>query len=287
MTMKSLLVPLEESDALRPMLETAWLTAKIFSSYIEGLYIRRALPSVVVADIGGYAAASPDLMESFEEEDRQRAQRVHAAFEDFLRDKGVTPGRAAAGPDGITAGWSQDNPPGDAALGMYGRIFDLSVVGRPTAGQSAPAMSTLETVLFDSGRPILIAPPQIPKSLGRRAVISWNGSTETARAVALAMPLLAQAEQVVVLAVEGVMVPGPTASDVARHLTRNGIVAEAREAATSGRGGGETILAEATALEADLLIKGAYTHSRLRQMIFGGATSHILAAAELPVFMAH
>jgi nucleotide-binding universal stress UspA family protein len=67
----------------------------------------------------------------------------------------------------------------------------------------------------------------------------------------------------------------------------NGIAAETREVATEGRGGGETILAEAAALGADLLVKGAYTHSRLRQMIFGGATSKILAEAELPVFMAH
>ncbi len=101
------------------------------------------------------------------------------------------------------------------------------------------------------------------------------------------MPFLRRAERVVVLAVEGVMVPGPTAAEAARHLQLNGIAAETREAATDGRGGGETILAEAAALGADLLVKGAYTNSRLRQMIFGGATSQILAEAELPVFMAH
>jgi nucleotide-binding universal stress UspA family protein len=118
-------------------------------------------------------------------------------------------------------------------------------------------------------------------------VVSWNASTETARAVAFAMPFLRRAERVVVLAVEGVMVPGPTATEAARHLQLNGIAAETHEAATKGRGGGETILAEAAELGADLLVKGAYTNSRLRQMIFGGATSKILAEAELPVFMAH
>ena len=118
-------------------------------------------------------------------------------------------------------------------------------------------------------------------------VVSWNASTETARAVAFAMPFLRRAERVVVLAVEGVMVPGPSAAEAARHLQLNGISAETREAAINGRGGGEAILAEAAALGADLLVKGAYTNSRLRQMIFGGATSKILAEAELPVFMAH
>ncbi len=299
--MKTILLPLESGDGLQSMLETAWLAATAFGSTIQGLYIRRALPGVVVADIGGYAAAAPDLVESFEAEDRERGASARRAFEEFLRGKGVTLGEPpGAGPPDVrptspgptgeerpSATWAEEIPPGDAAVGMYARLFDLTVVGRPVPGASTPAASTLETVLFDSGRPILIAPPSAPKSLGGTAVVSWNASTETARAVAFAMPFLRRAERVVVLAVEGVMVPGPSAAEAARHLQLNGVAAETREAATSGRGGGETILAEAAALGADLLVKGAYTHSRLRQMIFGGATSKILAEAELPVFMAH
>ena len=299
--MKTILLPLESGDGLQSMLETAWLAATAFGSTIQGLYIRRALPGVVVADIGGYAAAAPDLVESFEAEDRERGASARRAFEEFLRGKGVTLGEPpGAGPPDVrptspgptgeerpSATWAEEIPPGDAAVGMYARLFDLTVVGRPVPGASTPAASTLETVLFDSGRPILIAPPSAPKSLGGTAVVSWNASTETARAVAFAMPFLRRAGRVVVLAVEGVMVPGPSAAEAARHLQLNGVAAETREAATSGRGGGETILAEAAALGADLLVKGAYTHSRLRQMIFGGATSKILAEAELPVFMAH
>ncbi len=286
--MKTILLPLESGDGLQSMLETAWLAATAFGGTIQGLYIRRALPGVVVADIGGYAAAA----DNFEAEDRERGASARRAFEEFLRGKGVALGEApsGAGPaaeDRPSATWAEEIPPGDAAVGMHARLFDLTVVGRPVQGASTPAASTLETVLFDSGRPILIAPPNPPKALGSTAVVSWNASTETARAVAFAMPLLRRAERVVVLAVEGVMVAGPSAAEAARHLQLNGIAAEVREAATNGRDGGETILAEAAALGADLLVKGAYTRSRLRQMIFGGATSKILAEAELPVFMAH
>jgi len=286
MTMKTILVPLEESEAVTSILTTAWLAATRFGSLIEGLYIRRALPGVVVADIGGYAAATPDLMQSFEEEDWRRDKRVRSIFESFMGDKGVPLDAGPAG-ESPTAAWTEIAEPGDIAVGMYARVFDLTVVGRPIAGASAPAMSTLETILFDSGRPILIAPPKAPASLAETVVVSWNRSTETARTLAAAMPFLAQAGRVVVLAVEGVSVPGPSAADAARYLKRNGIAAEAREISSDGRGGGEAILAEAANLGADLLIKGAYTHSRLRQLIFGGATSHILSQAELPVFMAH
>lgn len=283
--MKTILVPLEDCAGAEAMLETAWLLGRTFDSYIEGLFIKRALPGVVIADIGGYAAATPEVMESFAEEDRERGRRVRARFEDFARSKGLT--AAADGADAPGAGWWDDNEAGDGVVGLYARTFDVTVVGRPVADATAPAMTTLETVLFESGRPILIAPPDAPKAVGHDIVISWNGSTETARTIALAMPILGRARRVVVLAVEGVSVPGPEAVQVAQHLKRHGIPAESREVEAAGRGGGEAILAEAAALEADLLVKGAYTHSRLRQMIFGGATSHILSEATLPVFMAH
>lgn len=286
MTMKSILTPLEDSAAVPRVLGPAWLAAQRFGSTVEAIYVRRALPGVVVADIGGYAAATPDLMQSFEQEDRQRAQEVRAAFEDFLRENGIKPGGdPAEGRPGVV--WRDDNEPGDQAVAMLARTYDLTVVGRPVAGQSAPAMSTLETVLFESGRPILIAPPVPTASLGETVVLHWNGSTETARAAALAMPFLALAKRTVVVSVEGVMVPGPGAEAMAHYLKRNGIAAQLRELPADSRGGGPAILAEAKSLGADLLVKGAYTQGRLRQMIFGGATSHILAEAELPVFMAH
>jgi len=287
MSIKTILVPLEDCDATGSMLETAWLAAEQFGCYLEGLYIKRALSGVVVADIGGYAVATADLVESFEEEDRQRAQRVRTRFEDFVRSKGAALGGAATGKSGASANWYDDNAPGDTAAGMHARLFDLTIVGRPISGLSAPATSTLETILFESGRPILIAPPVAPTTLNGIVVISWNGSTETARTIAHAMPFLAEAKKTIVLSVEGVMVPGPTAAEVARYLRHGGVAAEAREVAAGSRSGGEAILAEAAELGANLLVKGAYTHSRLRQMIFGGATSHILAAAELPVLMAH
>jgi nucleotide-binding universal stress UspA family protein len=144
----------------------------------------------------------------------------------------------------------------------------------------------LEAVLFESGRPILISPPDAPRSLGERIVIAWNGSTETTRAISLAMGFIAKAEWVMVLAVEGGMVEGPAAEEVRRMLGRSGIAAEARTVKPEGRSTGQAILAEAEAANADLVIKGAYTHSRLRQMIFGGATTHLINETGLPVFMA-
>jgi nucleotide-binding universal stress UspA family protein len=148
-------------------------------------------------------------------------------------------------------------------------------------------MSTLEAALFDSGRPILIAPPQAPSQVGRNVTIAWNGSTETARAIAYAMPLIKRAERVTVQVVEGVGVAGPSGADVARHLERNGIASQVVTLKRGQRSPGVVIIEEALAAGSDLVVKGAYTQSRLRQMIFGGATSHIIAETTLPVLMAH
>jgi nucleotide-binding universal stress UspA family protein len=143
-------------------------------------------------------------------------------------------------------------------------------------------------VLFESGRPILIAPPAPPSKLGETIAIAWNGSTETARATAFAMPFLRQASRVIVITVEGSPLhEGPVGEQLARTLRMNGVPAEASTVKGERRSLGETLLKVSASLGVDLLVKGAYTQSRLRQMIFGGTTSHILAEATVPVFMAH
>jgi nucleotide-binding universal stress UspA family protein len=119
-------------------------------------------------------------------------------------------------------------------------------------------------------------------------LIAWNCSTEQARASALALPLLQRADRVTVLTVVGgTGVLGPPPQQLIRYLQFNGIAAEPLAVDLDGRGTGEAILATADSLGCDLLIKGAYTQSRLRQMIFGGATRHVLEHANLPVLLAH
>jgi nucleotide-binding universal stress UspA family protein len=123
--------------------------------------------------------------------------------------------------------------------------------------------------------------------MGRSIVIAWNGSTETARAIAFAMPLLLKAERVVVLTVTGGTVPGPAGERIARSLRINGVAAQALDVEPEGRPTGEVVLVNAQKLGADLLVKGAYTQSRMRQLIFGGATRYLLDHVTLPMLMAH
>ena len=142
--------------------------------------------------------------------------------------------------------------------------------------------------LFESGRPILLSPPLPPRQIATNVLIAWNCSTEQARAIALALPLLQKADRITVLTViGGTGVAGPSAEQLIRYLQRNGIDAEAKRVDLDSSSTGEAILATAQSLGCDLLIKGAYTQSRLRQWIFGGATQHVLENAALPVLLAN
>jgi len=282
--MKAILVPFEESDVVNSVLGTACLVAQCFDSYVEGVYVQPALPAIASAD--GFGIVTPAFVEKYEQEDRARISDAEQYFNDFMQARGIAIGESDETFDVPSAAW-QNVGPSDDYVGHCGRLFDLIVVGRPVHGATTPTMHTLEAALFETGRPILIAPPSAPVTLGETIAIAWNGSTETARTVAFAMPILQKAKKVVVLTIEDAMVPGPMGTEVVKHLNRNGIEANAVVRAAGKRSLGEAMLEESAQQGADLVVKGAYTNSRLRQMIFGGATSHILAYTELPVLMAH
>jgi nucleotide-binding universal stress UspA family protein len=277
--MKTILVPFNQDGLPNAVLETARLFADRFGSYIEGVPFDFVPAEYVAVDLfgGGWIPPSESQIRETAAQSRQRFETFMAS-RNFARDDGRMAPR--------TFGWRQpiDEPISVSALS---RIFDITVFGRPSPPALPSLRVMLEATLFEGGRAILVAPPNPPKTIGTRVVIAWNCSTETARTVALAMPALQAAEHVTVLTIEGGTVPGPSGSALRNHLIANGVSADELTVAPGSRTTGEAMLGEAQRLGADLMIKGAYTQSRLRQMIFGGATSHILDATEIPVFMAH
>ncbi len=287
MAFSSILVPLEESEILDSVLGTALVFARRYDSYIEGLCIRPSLAGAVAVGFEGGAAALSGTEEQFEEEQQLRTERLHAEFQNFIEANSIP--LAEDNYTKLCARWVEDEASGIGIFGQRARVFDLTVVGRPMPGAMTPAMNTLETVLFESGRPILIAPPTRPTDIGRHIVIAWNGGTETARAIAFAKAVLREADRITVLAVEGGMGPGPSVESVQVNLARDDVEVDVRSVPgrRSSAEAGNIILSETMEVGGDLLIKGGYTQSRLRQMIFGGATSQILSNAEVPVLMAH
>ena len=280
MSMKSVLVPMEPHEGMTSVLETALLLARKCGSYIEGFPLRFGISEFVAVDPAGSIP-----LESYRQESLEEAAQARRLFEAFMQERGVP---KSSGSSGLSCGWLDEAPEGESFVGSYGRVFDLTVLGRPDANTIGLHNRAIEFGLFESGKPILLAPPVAPKDIATNVMVHWNCSTEQSRVSGFAMPLLHQASQVTVLnVVGGQAVPGPSAEQFLRHLQLNGIPARLKSVGLEGKSTGEAILAAAKAEGCDLLVKGAFTQSRLRQMIFGGATSHILAHAELPVLMAH
>lgn len=284
--MKTILVPIEyNAEQTTPMLsalDTALLLAKKFESCVEGFPLRPAVADMLAMD--------PDAgltMVAVKENDAEMVRQAEALFSSFMQDHGIARRADDTAPASLSWTWLPAAPSGHDFVGSYGRVFDVIVLARPGEEWQSPAMVTLESALFESGRPVLIAPPTSPRSLGTNVLIAWNRSTEQARTTAFAMPLLRLAERITILTVEGSTVAGPSGTEMARSLRANGIAAEPITLAAGKISAGEVILAKAEELGCDLIIKGAYTQSRLRQMIFGGPTRQILANAKLPVLMAH
>lgn len=283
--MKNLLTVVGDGNA-EPLLEASMMVAQRFNSHIVGLHSLTTEYAVVFGGEMGFSISS-EVDRTLEREGHDRRDQARRLFRDFMTARGVPIGTIPPGHNGPTASWREEDGRQNAVVGLIGRVFDLILVEQPEKLASI-AEATLEDALFESGRPVLMVPQTPPAKMGEVIAIAWNGSTETALTVALGMPFLEQARHVEIVAVgpQHMPEPGPEGDELARTLERHGIDVSLRTAYGRQKPQGESFLKEALAAGADMLFKGAYTQSRIRQMIFGGATRHIIMEASLPVLMA-
>lgn len=168
------------------------------------------------------------------------------------------------------------------------RLHDITVLG---AGYDTLSNHryVFEEALFNSGRPVIVVPQDGGRAEARTIVIAWDGSARAARAVSDALPLLAVAERVSIATVTGEKDLTNTApgSDLEVFLARHGVKATTA-ALTTGRGdAGEALHAHAAEIGADLMVMGAFVHSRFRQAVLGGVTRSLLSETRIPLFMAY
>jgi nucleotide-binding universal stress UspA family protein len=283
--MRNLLTVVGDGNAA-PVLEAALRAAERFDSHIVGLHSLTTEYAVVFGGEMGFSISS-EVDRTLEREGHERRDQARRLFREFMTAHGVPIGAVPPGHNGASASWREEDGRQNAVVGMIGRVYDLILVEQPEKLASI-AEATLEDALFESGRPVLMVPQKMPATLGEVVAIAWNGSTETAVTVAMGMPFLKQAKHVVIVAVgpQHMPEPGPEGEELARTLERHGIDVSLRTAYGRQKAQGESFLKEAMDAGADLLLKGAYTQSRIRQMIFGGGTRHIIMEAQLPVLMA-
>jgi nucleotide-binding universal stress UspA family protein len=284
MGFRDILVHLDTTPRSATRLALAADLATRHSAHLIGLSIAD-IPSVDL-----FRGSTMPLLPASPEEvvDRMRAEAaaalvpVEAMFRERLQR------------DGLSGEWRSTEGNRAAVLAMHCRYVDLTVVGQPNQYEAHDSRddAMLEAALLSSGRPILVIPfaGEFP-TLGRRILVGWNASREAARALHDAMPFLTHAEVVTVLAINprhGIGEHGDVpAADIATHLARHGVKAEAAHTVAKDIGEGEALLSYAADIGADLIVTGAYGHSRMREMVFGGVTRTLLAEMTAPVLMSH
>jgi nucleotide-binding universal stress UspA family protein len=291
--LRSILVSLTGFESDTPALETAYLVARLFNSHIHCICARPG-PAQVIAgatpfDIGGVMNAA-ELIADLKKENELRTKNARLSFDGFCKKRDVPVTEGSAGSDGVSASWGQFNGDEVGITIAEARYCDLVVLGRP---EQETALSTggMGAVLVGSGRPLLLAPKHSPENLAPTIAIAWKDSPEAARAVAAAAPLLAKAQKVVVLSADEEDSKCATrfacAERIAARFRRHGSTSEARLVVAGGRSLPDAVIETATASGADILVMGGYGHSRLRELVFGGFTRHVLNASPLPVFLFH
>jgi nucleotide-binding universal stress UspA family protein len=288
MSIRFVLVPVYGMPSDQAALDIAAVTAKRFGAHVAALHVRRN-PNEAVP-IVGEGLSGPmveEIIKAAEKDGLVRAQAARKTYEAWRTRCGLTHVESANAHAGDTCSWRETVGRPEAVVPRAARFADLVVAARPTDELDVTQPVTLEATIFGSGRPIMLAPAKPAASFPAVIAIAWNGSTEASRAVAAALPYLAGAKSVMILVVPESDTMADDAKGLADYLLWQGVSASVKTFAPDFRQVGQALLGEATKAGAELLVLGAYTHSRLRQMIMGGVTRQVLAGAEIPVLLVH
>jgi nucleotide-binding universal stress UspA family protein len=290
MAIRKILLPLAGIASARGALTTALMLSERWRAHLHALHVRTDTRDVApLAGEGLSGAMIEEMMASTEKEGNSEAAALGTLFTQETAARGIAggaPGRAADGAvRAASARFSSVVGREEELVAGEARLSDLIVVPHPKSAEEVASADALHAVLFDSGRPALIAPVGIPATLGTRIAIAWNGTAESASAVASVLPWLADATAIRIFHSPDYQRQGPDAAQLADFLELHGITAAATEFRAIDRNAGTGLLNAVEAYGADLLAMGAYSHSRLRQLILGGVTRHVLEHAKLAVLM--
>jgi nucleotide-binding universal stress UspA family protein len=278
MALKDILVHLNDDKACRARVQTAANLARQHGAHLTGLYVC-SLPHV------------PDLVSARLMEEIIEAQETAARENSESAEKMFGEIASAAG---LSAEWRSLEGDTAAQLSLHGRYADLVVIGQhdPDAA-TAPWLSDLpDRLVLRIGRSVMVVPyvGSYP-DVGKNILVAWDASRQASRAVNDALPFLERAEKVEVLAVNPEQGPDGhgeiPCADICQHLARHGANVQAGSATAPDMEVGNILLSRAADLGVDLLVMGAYGHRRLRELVLGGVTRHMLNHMTVPVLLSH
>ena len=288
MSYRTILAVLPGGAADGKCLTAAQLLATPFDGHIDALHVRPD-PRVYLDYTGDAMSgdAYAKLLDSIEQEVAENSRTAREAFDSWSRDSGVELVSAPRAGAPVSATWLETTGAEDNVVGRDGMLRDVVVLLSSAGEEALRGEQTIQRALFESGRPVLIVPRDKEIEQFKRIAIFWNGSKEAVRAVDAAMPLLRHAAAVDVMWVEEAVDVDAVQKGLDEYLAWHGISASDKRFAPDKRFIGEMLVDEAKKSKTDLIVMGAYSHSRIREFILGGVTQFMLEEVNLPVMMAH
>lgn len=289
---KNILVPLTGFEADSMALDAAFVVGQPFDANIEALRVQPEPMDIVLAAAlrqFGTKMSNRELVLSMKQEALSRTRSAKEAFDQFLK-RCLSAHAFGSAASGVTASWREIEGHPVQATTAEARFSDLVVLGRaPEHGEFSTA--SIASIVVGCGRPTLLVPNSELSSVGHTVAIAWKESAEAARAVTAAMPLLTRAKKVIVLTVaedsDDPQQSMRSAERLATQLARHGFTVEPHGLAAQAHAGVGPLTHRAKQLGADLIVAGAYSHGRMRELVFGGFTRAFLTGCELPVFLLH
>ncbi|MDH3673026.1 MAG: universal stress protein [Gammaproteobacteria bacterium] len=276
MAFKDLLVHVDGSKASTVRVDVAIRLAQTHSAHLTGLYVLPYFEIPVYAEV----QIPDDILAAQRQAALARAAEAEKAF------------RVATDKARLSSEWRFVEDRLAPTLALHARYVDLVIVGqRGDTDPSSMSNGVAEHVVLQSGRPTLVVPYiGAPDSIGKHVLVAWNASREAVRAVHEAMPFLEQAQTVTVLAInpsEHTDEDRIPSADICQHLARHDVNADATHIEAHDIAVGDMLLSRAADRGVDLIVMGAYGHSRFREFVLGGATRNLLEHMTVPVLMAH
>jgi nucleotide-binding universal stress UspA family protein len=275
-----ILALLDRPSAAPKVLAAARRAAQLMGATRINVLAIRTPPIDMVTATEGFLSF-PDDGEARAAEGR-RIAALAAAFQDWSRESGAPSARREPGT--TAAEWIELEGWADQLVDEWGERSDLIVLQRPAANGTEPERRAVHAALFDTGRPVLVVPEEaLPSGLGERVAVAWRNDARTTQAVLGALRWLGGAAEMHVMAGAKRWETPPALPPI---FSEHSVPATLHVLPMSGqRAFGEALLARARALQADLLVLGAFAHPMLFGPILGGVTKHMLAHADLPVLM--
>lgn len=289
MGIKTILVPIDGSQASFAALDRVFVVAERFGSHIKALHVMPRASDVAAA---GFFNLPAKLGRNAEIEADKAAMETAAGlqeqFEARCSDRNIPISLRPTGHVGATAAWCQEFGPIDEVLSRHGRASDVIAVSRPGIREGtvrrSPIGESIEAVLMRTGRPVLITPPDSIAKKCERVAIGWNDSIECSRAMAMTMPWLIEMHEITVIISK---IRESSVKLLIEYLAMHNV--KANIALLDGKGDttGEAMLNVCSEVNAEFLIVGGFSHTRARELLFGGVTRHLLAHSNIVTIMVH